>query len=211
MHGSVADLTTNGKKDKAATAMNDDDLHHGIKFVHDLAMAALARAERAEVRISTLLEALTERGVLDAADGPEMSPAPTVSPLQQYQPAILVSTSAAPDKHTVPSPDVDCTALIPLCHARCCRMFRVILSYQDVEDGLRWVYERPYELRREADGYCTHFDRETPGCGTYQTRPAPCRTFDCRDNPNIWLDFDRRIPVPMDEPLFQIRRRTRSA
>jgi hypothetical protein len=128
------------------------------------------------------------------------------SPLQEYQPAIFVSAAAAPDKHTVPSPDIDCQALLHLCHGRCCR-YKVQLSYQDVEDGLRFVYQRPYELRREADGYCTYFDRASPGCGTYATRPAPCRTFDCRDNPNVWIDYEQRIPVPMAPPLFQIRRK----
>ena len=112
--------------------MMDDELHQGIKLAHDLARAALARAERAEARLAALIEALIE-------------------------------------------------AL-----------------------GKR-VYERPYELRREADGYCTHFNRESPGCGTYPTRPAPCRIFDCRGNPNVWIDFENKNPVPMAPPLFQIR------
>ena len=190
--------------------MTDAELHQGIRFAHDLAMAALARAEQAEIRLAALEDALRARGAL-AADEPgetvDTRLALARSPLQRYQPDLEVSTSAAPDKHTVPSPDVDCQALLHLCHARCCR-FRVILAYQDVEDGLRWVYERPYELRREADGFCTHFDRAQPGCGVYQVRPAPCRTFDCRDNPSVWLDFERKIPVPMEPPLFQIRKRS---
>ncbi|MBK7536528.1 MAG: YkgJ family cysteine cluster protein [Myxococcales bacterium] len=202
----------------APPRMTDAELHDGIRFAHDLAMAALARAERAEAQLVTMRAALVARGVLsdsassadsaDSAAEDDVAPDLERSPLQRYQPALLVSTSAAPDKHTVPSADVDCQSLLHLCLGRCCR-FRVILAYQDVEDGLRWVYERPYELRREADGYCTHFDREQPGCGVYQRRPAPCRTFDCRSNPSVWLDFERQIPVPMEEPLFQIRKRSK--
>ncbi len=190
--------------------MDDDELHRGIRFAHDLAMAALARAERAEARLGAVLDALVAGGALTAEEAEATavpSPALARSPLQQYQGDLQVAVSAAPDKHTVPSPDVDCQALLHLCHGRCCR-YRVMLSYQDLEDGLRWVYERPYELRREADGYCTYFGREQPGCTTYATRPAPCRTFDCRTNPSVWLDFDRKIPVPMDPPLFQIRKRS---
>lgn len=190
--------------------MSDDDLHQGIKLAHDLALAALARAERAEARLARLVEALAARGVVAEEEVPELSPELSSelagSPLQEYQPPIFVSASAAPDKHTVASPDIDCQALLHLCHGRCCR-YKVQLSYQDVEDGLRWVYQRPYELRREADGYCTYFDRQSPGCGTYATRPAPCRTFDCRQNPNVWIDYEQRIPVPMEPPLFQIRRK----
>lgn len=186
--------------------MNDDDVHQGIKLAHDLARAALARAERAEARLETLVAALEARGVVAADEVPELTPELAASPLQEYQPPIFVSAAAAPDKHTVESPDIDCQSLLHLCHGRCCR-YKVQLSYQDVEDGLRFVYQRPYELRREADGYCTYFDRESPGCGTYPTRPAPCRVFDCRTNPNVWLDYEQRIPVPMEAPLFQIRRK----
>lgn len=186
--------------------MADDDQREGIRFVHDLAMAALARAERAEARVAALEARLSEHGVaLPSLEG-DVAAALAGSPLQAYQPALEVAISAAPDKHTVESPPIDCQALLHLCHGRCCR-YRVMLSYQDVQDGLRWVYERPYELLREADGYCTYFDRASPGCGTYQTRPAPCRTFDCRDNPNVWIDFERLIPAPMEPPLFQIRKR----
>jgi hypothetical protein len=186
--------------------MTDDELHQGIKLAHDLARVALARAERAEARVAALVAVLEERGVVAEEEVPELTPELAASPLQEYQPAIVVSASAAPDKHTVENSGVDCQSLLHLCHARCCR-YRVQLSYQDVEDGLRFVYERPYELRREADGYCTYFDRESPGCGTYHMRPAPCRVFDCRTNPNVWLDFENKIPVPMEPPLFQIRRR----
>lgn len=38
--------------------MTDDELHQGIKLAHDLARAALARAERAEARLVALIEAL---------------------------------------------------------------------------------------------------------------------------------------------------------
>jgi hypothetical protein len=31
--------------------------------------------------------------------------------------------------------------------------------------------------------------------------------FDCRTNPSVWLDWENKIPVPMEPPLFQIRRR----
>jgi Putative zinc- or iron-chelating domain len=178
--------------DDAATAsgaapaprQSDAALHRGIQLAHDLAMVALARAERAEAQLSALVAALAERGALAPGWSPQAPAALLASPLQRYQPDLEVFTSAAPDKHTVPSPDIPCAELMSLCHGRCCS-FRVVLSYQDVEDGLRWVYERPYELRREADGYCTYFDREGTGCTTYATRPAPCRDFDYHNNPSI--------------------------
>ncbi len=37
-----------------------------------------------------------------------MTPELWGSPLQQYQPEIIVSAAAAPDKHTVANADIDC-------------------------------------------------------------------------------------------------------
>jgi hypothetical protein len=30
----------------------------------------------------------------------------------------------------------------------------------------------------------------------YEHRPAICRTYDCRKDPRIWIDFEKRIPAP---------------
>ena len=97
-----------------------------------------------------------------------------------------------------PAP-VDCASRVHLCHARCCS-FVVELSRQDVEEGgLLWDIEQPYLLRREADGLCSHLDRKTQACGVYQNRPAGCRTYDCRTDQRVWIDFEKRIPAPMPE------------
>jgi Fe-S-cluster containining protein len=113
------------------------------------------------------------------------------------------------NKYGVSSPEIDCAALIPICQARCCRL-SVNLSFQDLDDGLRWEYARPYELRRrESDGYCVYSSTETRGCGVYKKRPAVCRSYDCRNDKRIWIDFEQRIPAPIersDPPLYAIRR-----
>ena len=62
---------------------------------------------------------------------------------------------------------------------------------------MRWDYGRPYWNLRRPDGYCVHNDADH-GCGVYKERPAPCRAFDCRGDERIWLDFEKRIPAPID-------------
>jgi hypothetical protein len=32
----------------------------------------------------------------------------------------------------------------------------------------------------------------------HHARPRTCRVYDCRRDPRIWLDFERRIPAPED-------------
>ena len=67
--------------------------------------------------------------------------------------------------------------------------------------GLLWDIEQPYLLRRETDGLCSHLDRKTQACDVYQNRPAACRTYDCRTDQRVWIDFEKRIPAPMPERL----------
>jgi hypothetical protein len=117
-------------------------------------------------------------------------------------PPARVRLSVYEDKRAFASNDIDCAARLPLCLGRCCA-YAVELSVQDLEEGgVRWDIDDPYMLRHEADGYCTHLDRGTGGCTIYADRPAPCRMYDCRKDPNVWIDFDARIPAPLAEGIL---------
>jgi hypothetical protein len=102
------------------------------------------------------------------------------------------------DKYAMTGPDIDCASLLHLCHARCCA-FTVELTSQDLDESVvRWDLGRPYLLLQGEDGYCTHLDRANDGgCTIYAQRPATCRTFDCRYDTRIWLDWEKRTPAPM--------------
>jgi hypothetical protein len=103
------------------------------------------------------------------------------------------------DKYDVPAlagGGPPCFELLPICEARCCS-FEVPLSTQDLDEGvLRWDRGRPYLIQHEADRYCTHLSREGAGCTSYAQRPAPCREYDCRDDPRVWTDYEQRIVAP---------------
>jgi Fe-S-cluster containining protein len=93
-------------------------------------------------------------------------------------------------------PDVPCAELLPICHARCCRILRFALSQQDVDEGVvRWDPNEPYYILHEPPDRCAHLTDEN-GCQVYAHRPRPCRTYDCREDRRIWLDFQRRILAP---------------
>lgn len=108
------------------------------------------------------------------------------------------------DKHAIVSPDVDCAALLPLCKGRCCA-FNVTLSRDDVVEGkLRWDLRDPYALPKHAGtGYCENM-RPDGGCAAYHDRPATCRTYDCRRDPRVWLDYEQRLPAPMPAHLIPL-------
>jgi hypothetical protein len=114
---------------------------------------------------------------------------------------IKVRLSVVDDKYAVASPDIDCASRIPLCGARCCS-FEVALSKQDVlERELPFVVEQPYLLPRDpVTKRCACMD-DAGACTAYAHRPATCRTYDCREDRRVWLDFEARIPAPLPAAL----------
>jgi Fe-S-cluster containining protein len=99
---------------------------------------------------------------------------------------------------------IDCDARLHLCHGRCCTM-EVTLSEKDLDAGLAWEIEEPYQMRRSKDGYCTYIDRSDGRCTVYDKRPRDCRVYTCKNDPRIWLDFESRIPAPPPSSFRPLR------
>lgn len=106
------------------------------------------------------------------------------------------------DKYAVPPiPDggPPCLELLPICHARCCSL-DVPLTSQDLDEGVvRWDRGNPYLLQQDADKHCTHLSRSGAGCTCYEHRPAACRQYDCRQDKRIWIDYEKKIPLPIED------------
>jgi Fe-S-cluster containining protein len=152
-------------------------------------------------RVNELLRLLTAKGVLNENHSMLIDKMGSrVMEQSLGQPRIRLRQYV--DKYTAAVASVDCPSLFPLCHGRCCG-FSFELTTQDLDEGkIRFEITEPYLIRQELDGYCTHLDRKTLGCGVYEHRPLPCRTYDCRQDPRVWIDFDKRIPAPM--PVNQL-------
>jgi Fe-S-cluster containining protein len=119
-----------------------------------------------------------------------------------------VELSGVEDKYGVTGEPIDCESRLPLCQARCCS-FAVMLSRQDLAEGeLTWDIDRPYVLARGPDGYCGHLGRDDAHCQRYDHRPATCRSYTCKTDRRVWIDFDARIPAPMPATLIGIHRLT---
>lgn len=89
--------------------------------------------------------------------------------------------------------EVDCAARMHVCHAICCKL-SFALSAGEIEAGVvRWDLGRPYTIRHETDGYCTHCDRESGACTVYEDRPAVCSGYSCAGDTRIWSDFDGMV------------------
>jgi Fe-S-cluster containining protein len=80
-----------------------------------------------------------------------------------------------------------------ICKAVCCS-FVFALTKKDVEKRIvRWNPKKPYFIARDADGYCSHLDRKTFMCSIWKDRPERCRNYDCRKDPNVWIDWEKEI------------------
>jgi Fe-S-cluster containining protein len=109
-----------------------------------------------------------------------------------------VSLDLGGPKYETPSPPIPCAELTPLCGARCCAL-SFPLSTEDLDEGvIRWDYGQPYLIRQRAsDGYCVHNDPDSHGCTVHAHRPRVCRSYDCRTDKRIWVDYEQRIPAPL--------------
>jgi Fe-S-cluster containining protein len=92
-----------------------------------------------------------------------------------------------------------CAELMPICEARCCTL-SFALSTEDLDEGvIRWDYGQPYLIRQRAsDRYCVHNHPDSHGCTVHELRPRVCRVYDCRKDDRIWLDYEQRIPAPLE-------------
>jgi Fe-S-cluster containining protein len=186
------------------------DLHDALRFLHAMAAQGKLELDRIDAILAALVKVLLDTGRLDPARVEQLLPEATARLDARAIDDPAVEVAPAVDKYAVASPpDLDCAALFPLCRARCCRL-TFTLSFQDLDEGIvRWSYSRPYWIRQGEDGICVHSERATGRCGVYAHRPAICREYDCRRDPRIWLDFERRIPAPLERitDLVALRKR----
>lgn len=177
----------------------DDDLRWGLIYAHNRANWNTGELETLAATVEALVELLVDAGLdPERLDAVRAEAAERVRRrFKERGMATIRQEYDVPKREWPGGVDIDCDARIPLCHAACCRL-GVGLSTEDVREGiLRWDPSEPYALERGEDGWCVHMERGSCHCTVYEARPIPCRAFDCRRDPRIWLDFEARIPHPM--------------
>ena len=178
-------------------AMSDElrsELEEALRFLNHTTRAG--RLDRADLlaTISALVDTLVAHGVLPPAEYERRRNRALDAQKVLIDEQPDVRFGEAVDKYALRDlPQIDCASIIPICKARCCKL-AVYCSAQDLDEAvIRWDYARPYRIRKREDNYCYHSEPETRRCGVYDKRPAICRTYDCRDDKRIWVDFEKRI------------------
>lgn len=182
-----------------------DPLKEALIFHHHVEMQTRVDLVEARATLYALIEELAERGGVDLASLEARRE--VARALERERAAQLPQVMIEPthDKYALKVlPEIDCDALFPLCHARCCKL-TFALTRQDLEERVvDWEIARPYVIKHGADGRCVHQDRASGHCGVYAQRPAVCRQYDCRTDKRVWLDFANKIPAPDDAiPLIE--------
>ena len=85
--------------------------------------------------------------------------------------------------------DCSCADARPFCRGHCCSLKGTYLSPEEAASGQYEAYPDPenglMELRKESDGFCIYFDRDTRTCGIYENRPGVCRDFHCSQGAGV--------------------------
>lgn len=155
-----------------------------------------------------LIELLMEKGLLTEEELNERKRKVAERLVEKFRESGMgvVRQEGEQDKYTFKNgAKIDCENRIHLCKAACCRL-PFALSRQDVEEGIvKWDFGHPYMNARRPDGYCVHLERKTCRCTVYESRPVPCRGYDCRNDKRIWLDFEKKIVSTELEEMTSIR------
>src|SRR5689334_19100974 len=172
-------------------AQLERQVERGSFFTHTALGENRLRLNEVESFTYGLIDTLLAKGVVSAeelGEAAENVRGQIMSTDQGVDVALRVETEEAATREPV---QVDCAARMHICKAVCCKL-DFALTQQEVESGkIKWDLGRPYFIRHEADGLCTHIDRGTGKCGVYQDRPATCRQYSCANDERIWKDFEK--------------------
>lgn len=166
-------------------------VERGSFFTHTALGENRLRLNEVESFTYGLIDTLLAKGVVSAEEV-EQAAENVRGQLMSNDPgmgvALRVETEEAATREPV---QVDCAARMHICKAVCCKL-DFALTKEEVEGGkVKWDLGRPYFLRHEADGLCTHCERSTGKCGIYEDRPGTCRNYSCVNDERIWKDFEK--------------------
>lgn len=179
-----------------ALAKSNAEVERGLRFSHVMMSVTQDQSNEAVAYVQALADVLVAKGILthEELEAPIENARKEIAQIMMPRVRLMDMGDKYSDSTSV---DIDCASLIHLCRGRCCS-FKFFLSKQDLDEGVaRWDYGNPYWIKQARDGYCVHSDVQTRACAIHAKRPHVCRQFDCRKDKRIWIDFERRIPSPM--------------
>lgn len=170
----------------------------GLRYTHSQATAHTRKLLEVTSFAYAAIDLLAEKGLLQIEELDERQKTIAGRLVEKFidQGMGLTYQEKEQDKYTFEPARINCEERVHLCQAACCRL-TFALSKQDVEEGVvKWNFERPYLIARDASGYCIHMDPSALNCTIHAQRPVPCRGYDCRQDKRIWANFEEKVVSP---------------
>lgn len=189
----AAEIQGNGSgRAGAALVQLERQVERGSLFTHTALSNNAERLHEAESFLYGLIDVLVALGVTTSDEVAEAAGRVRREMAEKGETlgpgvALRVEETRAPAEF-VP---VNCNERIHICKAICCKL-NFTLTANEIESGqVKWDLGRPYYIRQEASGYCTHNDTKKGCCSIYHNRPGVCRNYSCANDKRIWKDFEK--------------------
>ncbi len=162
-------------------------MERGELFAHTALSQQSTRLAEVETFLYGMIDLLIRQGIVQ--------PAELAAAAEKVRQELLTKTEPTPFRlrqdRDVSFTPVNCEERMHICKAVCCKL-EFALSAAEVEAGqVKWDLGRPYIIRHEANGYCTHNDTQKHCCTLYNHRPSVCKQYSCAGDQRIWKDFDK--------------------
>ena len=167
-------------------------LERGYKFSQTVIGESMLRTSELQVLLHGLLDTLMAKGITTETE--------LLSAMQKVRTELaerdelnwqraMIRDDAADEKKPVIA--IDCQARLQLCKSACCKL-QFALNIPELEQAeIKWDLGRPYFIRHDSNGYCSHLNCSSGSCDVYEKRPGVCRDYSCTEDKRIWTDFDK--------------------
>jgi Fe-S-cluster containining protein len=174
----------------------EKELLRGLQFANLLGSINQEQNTANTILLQSLVEVLIAKGVVHVHELEERKKAVAESLNKSNAETPHVQLVETPDKYEAEHEIVvNCVSCIDVCKMVCCKLW-FVLSVQDLTEGVvKWNCGMPYSIAQNEDGFCLHLDHSN-GCTIYSNRPLVCRSYNCRNDRRIWVDFENKVLSP---------------
>jgi len=177
------------------SSSSEDELHRqlerGALFTHSALTNLSARINESDSFLYAIIDLMVQKGVMATEEIETFVQEVRRESIEKQEtahPNLSMRSDIEGDNDYTP---VNCEERWPVCKAICCKL-DFALNAEEIEAGhVRWDMGRPYFIRHEQNGFCTHLNTVTKGCGVYGHRPGVCKKYSCAKDTRIWKDFEK--------------------
>ncbi len=169
----------------------DLQMERGSLFTHTSLTRLSARINESDSFLYAMVDLMVKKGLLTTEEITEFVQEvrnESIEKMETAHPGLALRDDRGGEAEYTP---VNCEERWSVCKAICCKL-DFALNAEEVENGhVKWDMGRPYFIRHNKQGFCTHLNQENKCCGVYEDRPKVCKKYSCAKDERIWKDFEK--------------------